>query len=117
MIEALEIGNLWNVVANVTVGSEKVRKTSAISVGEGVVSCGCLSNRSKKDTEHGRGEAIIVVGGVLGVWTLNRECGWTVQVEDEKSMVDSSDIWISTKLSRRQEHTGRKARRALEMIS
>ena len=78
--------------------------------------CSCLSSTPEEGAEHGRGEAIIVVGGVLGAWALNRECGWMVQSEYEKCMADSRDIWVWIQLWCQREHTGRKAPSFLELL-
>jgi len=65
-----------------------------------VANYGWLSNTAEEGTEDGRGKAVIVVGVcVTGARTLNRERGRRVLLDDdEKSMADSSDIWMSTKL-------------------
>ena len=62
VIEAVKIGNSWNVgKGEITVSPENVKEMSEASAAEGVANYGCLSNTSEEGTEHGRGEAVIVV--------------------------------------------------------
>ena len=64
---AVKIGNSWNVVKeDVTFSPVHMQEIFHVSAVEGAANYGCLSNASEEGTEHGRGEADIVIGGCIG---------------------------------------------------
>lgn len=72
VIEAVKIGNSWNVVKeDVTVSPERVREIFHVSAVEGVADYCCLPNIPDGGTGHGRGEADVVIGECIG--RLNTE--------------------------------------------